>query len=120
MSILLLLTRFVLAAVFAFAATAKLADWTGTRQAVTAFGGAEKWARKIAIMVISIELGVAVLLVFASSARYGGIVAAAMAFAMIAVVAIALARGKRPECHCFGRIYSRRIGWSTLVRLSVL
>jgi thiol-disulfide isomerase/thioredoxin len=34
----------------------------------------------------------------------------------ITAIAINLSRGKAPECHCFGQLYSRPLGWPTLVR----
>ena len=31
-----------------------------------------------------------------------------------------LARGRKPECHCFGQIHSAPVGWKTLARNGVL
>ncbi len=35
-------------------------------------------------------------------------------------VCINLGRGRTPDCHCFGQLYSEPIGWRTLVRNGVL
>ncbi len=35
-------------------------------------------------------------------------------------ISINLARGRKPDCHCFGQLYSKPIGWSTLIRNVVL
>ena len=31
-------------------------------------------------------------------------------------IGVSLARGRRPDCHCFGQVHSAPIGWSTLMR----
>ena len=37
-----------------------------------------------------------------------------------AAIAIAMARGKAPDCHCFGQLHSAPAGWKTLARNGVL
>jgi len=38
----------------------------------------------------------------------------------IAAIGVNLARGRRPDCHCFGQIYSKPVGAETLVRNGIL
>src|SRR5439155_270303 len=38
----------------------------------------------------------------------------------IAAIAVSLARGRKPDCHCFGQLHSAPIGWTTLSRNAVL
>jgi peroxiredoxin len=40
--------------------------------------------------------------------------------AFVAGIGANLARGRRPECHCFGQLYSVPAGWKTLARNGVL
>ncbi len=45
-----------------------------------------------------------------------------MALLSVFVVGITynLARGRNPECHCFGQLHSAPAGWKTLARNGVL
>jgi peroxiredoxin len=52
--------------------------------------------------------------------RWGALGALALLGALSAAVAVQLARGHRPDCHCFGRLHSAPVGRSTLVRNGVL
>ena len=117
MSLLVLFIRLSVAAIFGFAAIGKIVDWRGTQEAVTGFGGPLRAARPIAAFIVSIEVAIAFLLAFSSTASAGSIAALAATAAMIVIVAVNLLRGRRPECHCFGRFYSAKIGWATVARI---
>jgi thiol-disulfide isomerase/thioredoxin len=41
-------------------------------------------------------------------------------FAFTAAISLALARGARPACRCFGRVSARPVGWPTLARNALL
>jgi len=113
--------RVVLAAVFAAAALAKLSDPDGTRQAARDFGVPSAAAPAVAFIVPVVELIVAVLLVFGGSAAVFGAVGAVLLLAVfIVAIAVSLARGRRPDCHCFGRLRSEVVSPRTLVRNVVL
>src|SRR5204863_10024828 len=66
------------------------------------------------------ELVVAALLLFSGTAVIGAIGAAALLGLFIVAIAASLARGKRPDCHCFGQVHSEPVGPATLVRNAVL
>lgn len=51
---------------------------------------------------------------------WAGLLSAALLLSFLVAVAINLARGRRLDCHCFGSQQSEPLGWTTLVRLSVL
>ena len=38
----------------------------------------------------------------------------------IGAIGINLARGRRPDCHCFGQLHASPVGWKTIVRNSAL
>src|SRR6266571_3913788 len=104
MTLALLIARLVLSLVFLVAGFTKLADRTGSRQALLDFGVPARLATPGGLLLPLAELAVAV----------------ALLLLFIAGIAFNLARGRRPECHCFGQVSSRPIGWSTLLRNLVL
>ena len=112
----LFLTRLALAAVFAVAGAAKLADLAGSRTAVTGFGVPERLAAPLGTLLPFAELATAALLLPAVTARAGAAAALALLVVFCVGVAVSMARGKAPECHCFGQLRSEPVGWRTLVR----
>ena len=117
---LVLIARLVIAGVFAVAGIAKLMDRGGTRRAVVAFGTPKPLAGALAIGLPLAELIVAVLLVPASTAVYGAIGALLLLGLFSAAIAWNLARGRSPDCHCFGQLHSSPASWKTFARNVVL
>lgn len=120
MSVALLVCRVGLAAVFAVAGAGKLADRAGARNAAVDFGAPEALAGPLAVAVPLVELAVAALLLLEGSARWGAIGAAALLAVFSAAIRLALARGRTPECHCFGQLHSEPAGSKALVRNGLL
>jgi thiol-disulfide isomerase/thioredoxin len=118
--LLALIARLVLAGVFAVAGAAKLADRKGTRAAVVAFGAPERIAGTLAIALPLAELTVAGLLLPASTAIVGALGALALLGLFSAAIAWNLARGRTPDCHCFGQLHSAPASWRTLARNGAL
>lgn len=116
----LLVARIVLAAVFVVAGLAKVADRRGARTAARDFGAPEWLAGPLAVVLPLAELAVAVLLVPAATAVWGALGALALLAVFTVAIGAAMARGKAPDCHCFGQLHSEPAGWSTLVRNGVL
>jgi thiol-disulfide isomerase/thioredoxin len=110
----------VLAGVFATAGFAKLADLHGSRQAVAGFGVPERAAPIVGTLLPLAELATAAALIAQPSARWGAIAALALLGAFIAGIASALAKGRAPDCHCFGQLHSAPAGRGTLVRNGIL
>ena len=113
---LALAARLLLAAVLALAGAAKLGDRSGLRETLVSFGLPPRRAALGAVALPPAELAVAVLLVPASTARWGAAGAALLLDALCAAVARSLTRGERPDCGCFGRMRATPIGPATLVR----
>lgn len=113
---LVLLVRVLLAGVFAVSGTAKLADRGGARRAVVEFGVPTGIAALLAWFLVCAEFAVAALLLFGASAQVGGLAALALLVGFSGAVALNLARGRRPDCHCFGRLSAGPVGWSTVAR----
>lgn len=111
-----LVSRFVLAGIFTAAGLGKLADRTGARQAVGDFGLPPALVGPLATALPLVELAVAVALIPGLTARAGAGAALVLLLTFSAVVAVNLARGRTPDCHCFGQAGSRPIGPGTLAR----
>jgi uncharacterized membrane protein YphA (DoxX/SURF4 family)/peroxiredoxin len=116
----LLTLRLLLAAVFLLAGATKLIDPRGTRRALRDFGLPSMIATPMVLLLPLLEIAVAVALVPASLAWYGAWGALALLAIFMLAVGIAMLRGRKPDCHCFGQIHSAPVGWQTLVRNVVL
>ena len=66
------------------------------------------------------ELTVAVLLFPTATAWWAGVLSLTLLGAFVSGIGVNLARGRRPDCHCFGQLHSEPIGAGTLVRNGVL
>ncbi len=120
MDLVLLLARLLLAVVFIVAGLAKLADRAGSRQALIDFGVPARLAPVLGILLPLAELAVAVALIPTAWAWWGALGALALLLLFAAAIGYNLARGRTPDCHCFGQLHSAPVGWSTLVRNLVL
>ena len=120
MAIVILFARLLLAAVFVVAGVAKLADREGSRRAVAAFGVPSALAAPLGILLPLAELAVAAALIPTSTAFWGAVGALVLLLLFVAGIGANLARGRRPDCHCFGQLHSSPAGWSTLARNGVL
>src|ERR687889_1864409 len=116
----LLIARLVLAAVFTLAAVAKLSDLKGSRQAIIDFGVPSAIAAPLGLLLPLAELSVAATLLPASTAWWGALGALGLLSVFIVGISINLARGRTPECHCFGQLHSAPAGPKTLARNGVL
>lgn len=110
----------LLAVVFATAAVGKFLDLRGSRRALVDFGVPKGPAQVLGVLLPIGELIAAVALVPEPTARWGALLALLLLLAFIGGIASALARGKAPDCHCFGQISSKPAGPATLIRNGVL
>src|SRR5437762_2593121 len=120
MAIALLIARLLLAAVFLVAGLAKLTDLAGSRQALRDFGVPAVLANPFGVVLPLGELVVAVALVPTVSAWWGAMGALALLLLFVGGIGYNLARGRQPDCHCFGQLHSAPAGWPTLLRNLVL
>ena len=105
-----------LSAVFLAAGLGKLADRAGTRKAAGEFGAPAWLTAPLALALPVAELVAGVALLFATTRAAGAVGALILLAVFTAAVGISLARGRRPDCHCFGQLHSAPAGWKTLVR----
>jgi peroxiredoxin/uncharacterized membrane protein YphA (DoxX/SURF4 family) len=106
----------MLAVTFAVAGIAKLADPDGSRQSMLDFGMPAFLARPSAVLLPLAEVACALALIPVGWAWYGAVAVLVLLLMFIVGISISLARGRTPDCHCFGQLHSAPIGWKTLVR----
>jgi thiol-disulfide isomerase/thioredoxin len=118
--ILVLLSRALLAGVFAVSGVAKLASRTKTRESLVEFGVPSRFAGVSGDLLILLELVVAALLLPVSTFGYGGIGALGLLTVFCGAIAVNLLRHHKPHCNCFGQLHSTPIGWHTFARNLVI
>ncbi|MCA1643213.1 MAG: hypothetical protein LC785_14970 [Acidobacteria bacterium] len=114
---LVLFCRFGLAAMWLFAAGAKIYTATDFRGNVASVIGT-RWAWHTTFLVIALELLAAVLLVLPRTARAGALASAALlvGFAAFALFYVYVLKGEPLECGCFGGIIASQLGVKTALR----
>ena len=120
MDAVLLVARLLLALVFAVAGVAKLVDRTGSRQAIIDFGLPRALASPLGILLPLCELAVAATLITPPTAWWGAIGALVLLLVFVVGIGANLARGHKPDCHCFGQLHSAPAGPKTLARNAAL
>ena len=116
METLLLIARLLLAAVFTLAGVGKLADEAGSREAMKGFGVPDALVAPFARLLPWVELAIAVTLLPLATAWFGGVAALALLLAFSAGIAVNLAKGNAPDCHCFGQLHSEPVSWKVFAR----
>ena len=116
MQIMLIIARIALAVIFLVAGLAKLADPPGSRKSMVDFGVPKSLAGAFGLLLPIAEIMVAIALLPRALAWWGGIAALSLLLLFILGLAVTLARGRKPDCHCFGKLSSAPIGWRTITR----
>jgi thiol-disulfide isomerase/thioredoxin/uncharacterized membrane protein YphA (DoxX/SURF4 family) len=116
MLLIIVLVRIALSAVFSLAGITKLMDQAGTREAVKNFGAPEATAPAVSFILPFVELAIAIGLLFSETSAVSSIGGLLLLGVFILAISVNLARGQTHDCHCFGQLYSRPLGWPTLVR----
>jgi peroxiredoxin len=112
--------RLLLAAVFVVAALAKLADRSGSREALRAFGVPHSLSAPASLALPAAELATAAALIVPGLARWGALAALALLVGFCAGIVRAMRQGSEADCHCFGQLHSRPVGAATLARNGLL
>ena len=117
---LVLIGSLAAAAVFATAGVAKLRDLSGSREAMQGFGVPASLVAPLGVAVPLAELAVAVALIAGPTRTWGALGALALLAGFSLAIAWNLARGRTPDCHCFGQLHSSPAGPGTLARNAAL
>jgi peroxiredoxin len=118
--IALLAARLLLASVFLLAGVTKFVDRGGSSKALNDFGLPPGLAQPLSLLLSAAEVVVAVALVPVDFAWYGACGALALLSIFAIGIGVTLARGRRPDCRCFGQLHSAPVGWPTLIRDGIL
>ncbi|MGB8509727.1 MAG: MauE/DoxX family redox-associated membrane protein [Pyrinomonadaceae bacterium] len=110
-------SRFALAALFLFAAGAKLFTFESFAGNLSNLVD-KRWVWPVAVAVIASELVAAFLLLLPRTIRPGALVAAVLllGFAGYALYYVYVLHGEPLECGCFGGIIASQLGISTALR----
>lgn len=107
--------RLLIAVLMGVAGIGKLANLTRSSQTMRAFGVSAPFASTVGAAVPIAELCAAFLLL-TPLAWWGALLSLILLLSFTAGILYNLMQGKRPDCHCFGQLYSKPIGWPTLAR----
>jgi peroxiredoxin len=120
MSTLLFIAQLLLTAVFLIAGLAKLVDRVGSHQVLVDFGVPSALARPLGLLLPLGEVAIAAALIPVPTAWWGALGALTLLLIFMAGISANLARGRTPDCHCFGQLHSAPAGWRTLARNGML
>lgn len=112
--------RLLLAAIFGFAAAAKLQDRASFTRSLPPLGVPAGAVRIVGLVVPAAELIIAGLLLPASTARWGAGLALIVLAIFTLVVLRAASRGVTAACACFGATVAEPVGGWTVARNSLL
>jgi peroxiredoxin/uncharacterized membrane protein YphA (DoxX/SURF4 family) len=115
-----LAARILLAGVFALAGVSKLMDRSGVRRALAEFGVPLPLRDPMTVALPITEVCIAIGLIPAISARWAAWAAIGLLAVFLSAITLALARGRRPDCRCFGQMRPSPVGPTTLVRNVIL
>ncbi|MBV8549720.1 MAG: redoxin domain-containing protein [Acidobacteriaceae bacterium] len=116
----LLGARALLAGIFLLAGISKLLDLERSRRAVAGFGVPERLAHFAGLWLPIFECLIAAALLPGGASWLGSLASLGLLSLFVAGIAINMARGRKPECNCFGQLHSAPVGWSTLARSILL
>lgn len=120
MDIVVLVARILLALVFGLAGFGKLANVKATRATILNFS-IPSWIATPASLVLPIaEIMLALVLLPNSSAWWGGLFTLGFLALFTSIILFNMARGKEPECGCFGPLHNTTAGWRTVRRNTML
>src|SRR5215468_942008 len=105
--------RLLMAALLLLSGVAKVWDAGGTRVAVQDFGVPARLAPAISIAVPLLEIAAGLALPWAATGTEAAIGATLLLGAFAVTMALNLAAGRTPDCHCFGRVHSKPVSWKT-------
>ena len=88
----------------------------GCRRALQSFGIPERLVAVAAVFLPITELTIAISLIPTRTAQLGGLVSLVLLSVFAVAIAINLAKGRQPDCRCFGKLSSNSISSGTLVR----
>ncbi len=120
MEIVLLGIRLILFGVFAIAGISKLLDRKGSESALHDFGVPKDLVSLLAIALPIFELVLATSFLLNSYSWFGAVGALVLLLGFTGGMIWQIAKGRAPDCHCFGQLHSEPVGTKSLIRNVVL
>lgn len=108
--------RLLLILVFLVAGISKLRDREGSQDALVAFGIPPAWSKLLGIGLPALEIITALFLFFEATAVTGAILAIGLLALFSIGIVYNLSKGRTPDCHCFGKVYSKPISKIDILR----
>jgi thiol-disulfide isomerase/thioredoxin len=119
MQVFALLSASILVATFGLALVAKARDLRDFRDSLSSFGFPPGVYNLIVIVTLAAE-ALAIVALLAMPLRWAGIICLVLLVAFSVAAALAMLRGRKPQCQCFGNLTSGSIGMSTILRNAAL
>lgn len=111
-----LVVRVALALVLGRAAIGKLADRRSARSGAEQLGLPSAMAVPVVAVLPFVELALAIALLVTPAAGFAGVAAFVLLTAFTVLIGANLARGRRPQCNCFGATQAQPISSLTVAR----
>jgi uncharacterized membrane protein YphA (DoxX/SURF4 family) len=116
MIVLLAFGRLLLGAILIGAGVAKLADRSGTRQMMVAFGAPAALGPALSWSLPVVEVLCGAALLVPATAALGAAGTLGLLGLFLVAIGWNLARGRHPECRCFGQLHTASVGWRMVLR----
>ncbi|HMQ03383.1 MAG TPA: thioredoxin fold domain-containing protein [Pyrinomonadaceae bacterium] len=120
MDIALLAIRLILFGVFAVAGISKILDRKGSEKALADFGIPGNAVGFLVVILPIFELIVAAGLLLTSTSWFGAAGSLVLLLCFTGGMIVQMAKGRAPDCHCFGQLHSEPVGLKSLLRNVVL
>lgn len=120
MEVLILLLNVILAGVFLTAGIGKLLDREGSEKALSDFDVPAPIVKPAAAVLPWVEIAVAAGLLFAVTSWIASFAAMILLAGFTVGMFVQMAKGKAPDCHCFGQIHSEPVSGRSIARNVVL
>jgi peroxiredoxin/uncharacterized membrane protein YphA (DoxX/SURF4 family) len=116
MELILLLLRLLLAGILGLAGIGKLLDPDGGEKVMTEFGVPSSIAKAAAIALSLFEILLALALLSTSTSWIGAVAAFLLMLVFIGGMLWQIAKGRAPDCHCFGQLHSEPVSKKSVIR----
>lgn len=116
MELFLLILRLFLAGILALAGIGKLLDLPGGKKVMKDFGLPEDLAIPAAVALSLVEIVLAAALLFSTVSWLAAAGALLLMLIFIGGMLWQIAKGRSPDCHCFGQLHSEPVSLKSVVR----
>src|SRR6478752_733023 len=116
MELILLVLRLFLAGILGLAGVGKLLDPAGGEKAMKEFGVPSSLAKSASVALSVGEILLAVALLSTSTSWIGAVATFILMLVFIGGMLWQIAKGRSPDCHCFGQLHTEPVSKKSVVR----